>query len=300
MNILHLPSFDVTLMNTLILALAIHGVVILAIDFELTQENANSRLQSLEVTVATQSDPEKPESADFYAQANQSGGGNIDKAFKPTLSSELEGDIDIHTDEVNRSEFSPTQQEGEQHPDAERPRLTITRPSDFSIDESLTDNGPAGEQSSPSELLANLSQEIHQLEAELGSKTEAFAKSGRRKTITAATREHIYAAYMEKWRRKIEEHGNLNYPVGADGSVVVHIAVRFDGSVEKIRILQPSKSSLVNESALNIARSAAPFPPFPDSIRAKTDILDIIRTWRFQPQGVGLNVDTTHSFHKKQ
>ncbi len=297
MNILRLPNFDVTLANTLILALAIHGIVILAIDFESSQENASSRLQSLEVTVATQSDPEKPENADFYAQANQSGGGNIDKTFKPTLNPELEENIDIRTDDVNRSEFSPSRQEGEQHRDTGIPRLSITRATDFSIDERLTDNSPAGEQSSPSELLANLSQEIHQLEAELGDKTEAFAKFNRRKSITAATREHIYAAYMEQWRRKIEEHGNLNYPVGADGSVVVHIAVRFDGSVEKIRILQPSKSSLVNESALNIARSAAPFPPFPDSIREKTDILDIIRTWRFQPQGRELNVDTTHKTH---
>ncbi len=291
-----LPDINLTLANTLILALAIHGIVILAIDFELTPENTNSRLQSLEVTVAAQSEPDKPESADFYAPTNQTGGGNIDKAFKPTLSSELEGGIDIHTDDANRSELSPARQEGEQHPDSESPRLTITRPSAFSIDERLTDSSPEGEQSSPSELLANLSQEIHQLEAELGSKTEAFAKFKRRKSITAATREHIYAAYMEQWRRKIEEHGNLNYPVGADGSVVVHIAVRFDGSVEKIRILQPSKSSLVNESALNIARSAAPFPSFPDSIRAKTDILDIIRTWRFQPQGRELNVNTTDNF----
>ncbi len=292
-----LPDINLTLANTLILALVIHGVVILAIDFESSQENTSSRLQSLEVTVATQSDPEKPESADFYAQANQSGGGNIDEIFKPTLNSELGENTDIHTDDVNRSEFPPSQQEGGQHPDTRTPRLSITRASDFSIDERLTDNSPAGEQSPPSELLANLSQEIHQLEAELGDKTEAFAKFKRRKSITAATREHIYAAYMEQWRRKIEEHGNLNYPVGADGSVVVHIAVRFDGSVEKIRILQPSKSSLVNKSALNIARSAAPFPPFPDSIRAKTDILDIIRTWRFQPQERGLNVDTTHKTH---
>ncbi len=292
-----LPDINLTLANTLILALAIHGIVILAIDFESSQEGSSSRLQSLEVTVATQSDPEEQENADFYAQAHQSGGGNIDKAFKPTLGAELEDNIDIHTDNVNRSELSPSRQESAQSQDAGAPRLTISRSSLFSISETSTDNSPSGEQSSPSDLLANLSQEIHQLEAELGSKTEAFAKFNRRKAIAAATSKHIYAAYMEQWRRKIEEHGNLNYPVGADGSVVVHIAVRFDGSVEKIRILQPSKSSLVNESALNIARSAAPFPPFPDSIREKTDILDIIRTWRFQPQGRELNVENTNNLH---
>jgi protein TonB len=289
MNSLHLPEINVTLANTLILALAIHGFIILAIDFEKRQENAQSRLQSLEVTVATQSDPEKPHNPDFHAQSNQAGGGNLDEAVKPTLSSELEAAVDIHTDASNRSEFSPAQQHNKQHPMSGIPRLTISRPSSF-ISETISDDSATGEQLPPADLLANLSQEIHQLEAELGDKTEAFAKFNRRKTIAAATAKHRYAAYMEKWRRKIEEHGNRNYPTGADGSVVVQISVRFDGSVEKIRILQASKSALVNESALSIARSAAPFPPFPDSIREKTDILDIIRTWRFQPQGGGLNV----------
>ncbi len=294
MNSLHLPEINVTLANTLILALAIHGFIILAIDFEKRQENAQSRLQSLEVTVATQSDPEEPHNADFYAQSNQAGGGNLDEAAKPTLSSELEAAVDIHTDDINRSEFNPSRQHNKQHPVNGIPRLTISRPSSFTISEAISDNSTAGEQILPAALLANLSQEIHQLEAELGDKTEAFAKFNRRKTIAAATAKHNYAAYMEKWRRKIEEHGNLNYPTGADGSVVVLISVRFDGSVEKIRILQASKSALVNESALSIARSAAPFPPFPDSIREKTDILDIIRTWRFQPQGGGLNVGDTN------
>jgi len=294
MSSLRLSDLDVSLTNTLILALAIHGIVILAIDFESTQENSSSRMQSLEVTVVTESNSEKPESADFYAQANQLGGGNIDKALKPTVTSELQGEVDAHTDEISRSEFSPSRQENDKRPVSEIPRLTISRSADFSISETAADNSHEGEQSPPSKLLANLSQEIHQLEAELGSKTEAFAKSKRRKTITAATTENIYATYMEQWRRKIEEVGNLHYPVGANGSVVVHIAVRSDGSVEKIRILKPSKSSLVNESARNIARSAAPFPPFPDSIRAKTDILDIIRTWRFQQQARGLNVNTSH------
>ena len=293
MSSLHLPEVKVTLANTLILALAIHGFIILAIDFEKRLENPNSRLQSLEVTVATQSDPEKPHNADFHAQSNQSGGGNLDKAVKPTLSSELEGAIDIHTDEINRSEFAPSQQHNKQQPMTATPRLTISRPSSLFISDSTNADSAAGEQLPPAELLTNLSQEIHQLEAELGDKTQAFAKFNRRKTIAAATAKHIYAAYMEKWRRKIEEHGNLNYPTGADGSVVVQISVRYDGSVEKIRILQPSKSALVNESALSIARSAAPFPPFPHSIREKTDILDIIRTWRFQPQEGGLNVGST-------
>lgn len=290
----YLPRIEVTLTNTMLLALAIHAIAILAIGFEPAQEGAASRLQSLEVTVSTGSEPEKPQNADFFAQSNQSGGGNIDEARKPTLSSELEAGIDLHTETPNRSEYTTSPQPSGQNPDAKIPRLTIAIPSAFSIDETLAENTATGEQSPPSELLANLSQEIHQLEAELDDKTEAFAKTSRRKAIVAATREHLYAAYMEHWRRKIEEVGNLNYPLGAEGSVIVHIAIKSDGSIEKVRILKPSKSSLINESALSIARLAGPFPPFPDSIREKTDILDIIRTWRFQKnaRGTGLRLNT--------
>ena len=144
---------------------------------------------------------------------------------------------------------------------------------------------------SPSQLLADLQREIKKIEAELDDKTLAYAQRPRRKAINASTREHIYAAYMEAWRRKVERVGNLNYPKGHMGDVVVHVAVRSDGSVEKMRIMKHADSSLINESALKIATLAAPFPPFPAEIREKTDILDIIRTWRFVEETKEMEVD---------
>lgn len=289
MNAIHLPGIDHTLAKTLILALAIHGVVLLTVDFESPQQSG-SRLQSLEVTVVTQSTPEKPDSSDYFAQQNQAGGGDSEEAHKPTTSSALQGGRDIHTDDSNRSEFSPSLQT-HQREERESPRLTVSRSTPITFNNSPADDSPTGEPNLPAALLANLSREITELEAELDDETEVLAKIGRRKTISAATREHIYADYMEMWRRRIEEVGNLNYPEGAVGSVVVHVAVRSDGSVEKTRILDPSTSSLVNESALSIARLAAPFQPFPDSVRSKTDILDIIRTWHFQQNVSGLKLN---------
>jgi protein TonB len=283
---------EMNLTYTLILALLIHGFVILAVDFAPTAPPADSRMQSLEVTVAAQADEQAPEHGDFFAEANQAGGGSSDDAAKPTLGPELPGGVEMRGEAPLLSPAEASQRD-EQQAAAETPRLTISIPSWYSIDEIIEEVLPQGEQASPAELLANLSEEIVELEAELDDETRTLAKIGRREAITAATTKHLYAAYMEQWRRRVEEVGNLNYPRGASGSVIVHIAVRADGSLEQARILKPSASSLVNESALNIARMAAPFPPFPANVREKTDILDIIRTWHFQEDGHALELDAT-------
>lgn len=278
--------------HTLILALLIHAFVILAVDFAPSAPLPDSSMQSLEVTVATQADAQAPENGDFFAETNQAGGGSSDAAAKPTLGPELPGEVEMRGDAPLLSPVEASQAD-EQQPTTETPRLTISIPSWYSIDEIIEEILPQGELASPAELLANLSEEIVELEAELDDETRTLAKIGRREAITAATTKHLYAAYMEKWRRRVEEVGNLNYPRGASGSVIVHIAVRADGSLEQARILKPSASTLINESALNIARMAAPFAPFPANVKEKTDILDIIRTWHFQQDGHALELNST-------
>jgi protein TonB len=130
--------------------------------------------------------------------------------------------------------------------------------------------------------------EIKRLSAEFNLKAERFAKRPRRKTINASTKEYKYATYLDAWRRKVERVGNLNYPDEAKrqklhGNLVLHVAVQADGSVKKngIRVLHSSGHKLLDDAAIRIVRLAAPYAPFPASIRKETDILDITRTWRF-------------------
>ena len=277
--------------NSLLAALLLHGLVILTFNFDMLPSPPANIDQSLEITVvAPKSLVEAPDDADFLAQANQQGGGNTDEVVKPTVNEAMQGPVDLQTADQTSSEFSPPEEFDRLVKPDEPPRLAVKTVSTFRIleaaEETETEQTP-----SPSQLLADLQQEITRLEAEIDDKTVAYAQRPRRKAINAATREHIYAAYMESWRRKIERVGNLNYPKGHMGDVVVHIAVRQDGSVEKMRILRHADSSLINESALKIATLAAPFPPFPEEIRQKTDILDIIRTWRFLEETKEIEVD---------
>lgn len=136
------------------------------------------------------------------------------------------------------------------------------------------------------QLMASRSDEIMRLNKELEKKSTAYADRPRHKAISASTKEYKYAAYLDAWRRKVERIGNLNYPDEARrkklyGNLVLHVAVRADGSIKDIRILHSSGEKVLDQAAIRIVRLSAPFAPFPRDIRAETDILDITRTWQF-------------------
>jgi protein TonB len=134
-------------------------------------------------------------------------------------------------------------------------------------------------------LLAN-SFKIAALSAEIKRKLEAKAERPRRKFISASTREYKYAAYMEAWRAKVERVGNLNYPDEArrrklSGNLILDVALNPDGSINEIIVRRSSGYKFLDAAAIRIVKLASPFAPFPDNIRAETDILHITRTWQF-------------------
>jgi len=140
---------------------------------------------------------------------------------------------------------------------------------------------------STADILASRNAEMANLAARIQERGSAYASRTRRKAISTATREYIYATYMEAWRRKVERIGNLNYPseareLGLFGSLILHVAVRSDGSLEGIRVVRSSGHDVLDQAAIRIVELAAPFAPFPANIKSETDVLDITRTWQFQ------------------
>ena len=124
------------------------------------------------------------------------------------------------------------------------------------------------------------------LSAEVDQRLDAYAKRPRKKWISARTREHKYAAYMDAWRTKVERVGNLNYPDEArrqqlSGDLRLDVAINADGSVDTVTVNKPSGHKVLDDAAIRIVRLAAPYARFPKEIREETDILHIQRTWRF-------------------
>jgi len=139
---------------------------------------------------------------------------------------------------------------------------------------------------SAAQLLTSVDEEIARLTSELDRRSNAYAQRLRRKAVSAGTTEYKYAAYLDAWRRKVERIGNLNYPEQARrdrlyGDLVLHVAVRADGSVQDIRVAHSSGHPVLDEAAIRIVQRAAPFAPFPPNIRKEVDLLDITRTWQF-------------------
>ncbi len=139
-------------------------------------------------------------------------------------------------------------------------------------------------------ILASQGQEIAHMNASLEARAARDARRVRRKSISASTREFRYANYLGAWARKVERIGNLNYPQAAKekrlyGNLILHVAVRSDGSVENIRLVRSSGVDELDQAAISIVELAAPYAAFPPDIAAETDVLDIIRTWQFMRGG---------------
>ena len=130
--------------------------------------------------------------------------------------------------------------------------------------------------------------EIVNLETKLDQQNQYFNNMPRVKRITSlSTAASADAFYLNSWRRKIEKIGNLNYPVEARkrklyGSLRLLVAIEADGSLRRVKVLESSGHKMLDDAAVRIVRLAAPFAPFPDELRATTDLLEIIRTWQFR------------------
>ena len=129
------------------------------------------------------------------------------------------------------------------------------------------------------------------MEAEIDRELQAYAKRPRRKFVSANTREYLYASYMANWVAKVERIGNLNYPSQArrsniHGQLVLTVAIKRDGSLDRIEIVEPSGHKILDEAARRVVELGAPYAALPENPDERVDILHITRTWQFLPGNV--------------
>lgn len=274
-----------------------HLVVILGVSFS-APPLAKSRelVQTLEITLVNASTDEAPEDPDALAQANQDGGGESeqDRRARSPLPAAAAAATPVPPPSPRAAAAPSSPAEPDSQPRllaATRPAAELAPPREPSPS---SEPAPATEREAPEPVDARAgvpqdsdsSRTRAELTAELNRFWEEYQKRPRRKFVSARTREHKYAAYMEAWRLRVERVGNLNYPDearerGLTGSLVLDVSLHPDGSIEDIEVVRPSGRKTLDDAAIRIVQLAAPFSPFPDSIREDTDILHITRTWQF-------------------
>jgi protein TonB len=264
------PTTD-RLALTLFLATALHALVILGISFDVfDRDNDEQNVPTLDITVVNRQQTKPPEEYDYLAETSQDGAGNTE-------------------DKVQPQQESLAQTPPPAPPVESTPTPTQVMTADTSTRKIQKSEEPKpdekSEVTSAAELI-NRSMEMLTLNQQINQTLQAYSKTPKSKFISARTKEFKYASYMRDWVAKVERVGELNYPDAArrenlSGKLIVQVAVYPDGSVREITIRKPSGYKILDDAAVRIVKLAAPFAPFPESIKKETDVLYITRTWVF-------------------
>lgn len=263
------------------LALLLHAIL-LAVHFDFTPPTPAS--MGLEITLAQFKSEKAPEKADFLAQQNQEGSGTEAETLAPATR-EVAPFADNQMKRVQ-----PVEQEAAQPKVQPEKRVVTTAGKSRQRTETvIVEKTEVTEERPESQVsLWQRSLEIASLEAQLREQQQVHAKRPRKRQLTAASaKEARDAYYLDGWRQKVETVGNLNYPAEARrrqiyGRLRMMVAVKADGSLHDVRIMQSSGQKVLDDAALRIVQLAAPFQPFPPELRKDTDILEIVRTWQFE------------------
>lgn len=267
---------------TLVLSLLVHGLLVLGIGF--ATEDAAPVMPTLDVILTETTSPLTRAQADFLAQASNQGGGEQERTNRPR-EAQL-GQVPQDTTGVAPMELRA------QSPDAQPPPLDRVVASTrgetaLPVEDPSSQTDPSTLPRGPEKIERDL--EMARLAAEIHMRSERYARRPKRKFVSASTQEYAYAAYLRQWVDRVERVGNLNYPDEARrrqlaGELVISVAIRRDGSVERADIIRSSGTPLLDDAALRIARLAEPYPPLP-ATGDEVDVLHVTRTWNFLPGG---------------
>lgn len=229
----------------------------------------------LEVVLVNSQSKEAPVKAQAIAQSNLAGGGEAEAGratspLPPAPTAEV-GDAD----ETSRQQI-------EQLNEAQQQLLAQIR----NEIAALPQPDPRKEEDSPADRAQEerRRQLVDQL-AEIEKRINEENARPKKRYISPATREEVYAIYYDQLRRKVEERGTRNFPEFRGrklyGELTMIITIDAMGEVLSTEIITPSSESRLDRQAVTIVKASAPFGPFSEAMRRQADQLVITQRFRF-------------------
>ena len=242
----------------------------------------------LEVILVNSRSGEAPTKAQAIAQANLAGGG---EALQGRATSPLPPSAVLETG--NASEEA--QRQIEQLQQAQQQLLAHLR-REMAL---LPQPEPKRDAGTPdARAQEERRRQLIQLLAEIEKRINEENARPKKRYISPATREEVYAQYYDQLRRKIEERGTRNFPEQHGkklyGELTMNVTIDAEGRVIETEILRRSQSSVLDKRAVAIVRAAAPFGPFTSAMRRKADQLVITSRFRFtREEGLETSLSAT-------
>ena len=127
--------------------------------------------------------------------------------------------------------------------------------------------------------------QLVKLQAEIEKRISEENARPKKRFISPATREEVYAIYYDAMRRKVEDKGTDNFPEQGGkklyGELTMIVTVNHDGRVLETEIVQGSGNHLLDNRAQAIARAAGPFGPFNAEMRRQADQIAVVSRFKF-------------------
>jgi protein TonB len=263
-----------TLQAALGLSVVVHAAV-LTVRF--VEPQAFERLLSespLEVILVNARSNEAPAKAQAIAQANLAGGG---EAAQGRATSPLAASAEV---QLGDSPDDARQRIDRMHQEQMQMLAKLRQEAAWLPSETSADQGTP-EQQAERERRRQMIKQLAEIEKRIN---EENARP-RKRYVSPATQEAVYAQYYDTLRRKIEERGTRDFPEARGqklyGELTMNITVDAAGRVVSAEVVKPSPSRLLDQRALAIVRTAAPYGRFTAGMRREADQIVVTSRFRF-------------------
>ncbi len=269
-----MKSFS-TLQIALGVSALVHAVVLTTRFVDPESFNRVFQDTPLEVILVNARSNEKPDAAKAIAQASLAGGGELEKgrATSPLPPSAFTNLGEAAEDEQRKTEALQEQQT-QLLAQIKKQLATMPPP-----DPKLPANDPA--QAEREEKRRQLIKILAEIEKRINEENARPKK----RYISPATREEVYAVYYDSLRRKIEDKGTSNFPELAGrklyGELTMIVTVNFDGRILATEVVETSGNLTLDRRAQSIVRSTGPFARFTDAMRRKADQIVVVSRFKF-------------------
>jgi len=264
-----------TLQIALGVSIALHALLLTVRFIDPERFNRVFEDTPLEVILVNAKTSERPDKAQAIAQASLAGGGEAAKgrATSPLPYSALTS-IGDDLEEAQRKMDQMLEQQTQLLAQVRQQLAILPEPDQRKASQSTEREQQDEKRRQLVKLLAEIEKRINEENAR-----------PRKRYISPATREEVYAVYYDQLRRKVEDKGTQNFPEQSGkklyGELIMVITVNHDGRVLDTEVVQGSGNRLLDRRAEAIARAAGPFGHFGPAMRAKADQIAVVSRFKF-------------------
>ena len=272
---MNLRSFS-TLQLALFASVVVHAVLLTVRFVDPESFNRVFEDTPLEVVLVNARSDEKPDKAKAIAQASLAGGGDADKgrATSPLPPSAMTDIGDDSEEETARKLQTLQQQQTLLLAQVKSQLAALPPPDPNQVASKAEQKEREQKRRQLVKILAEIERRINQENAR-----------PKKRYISPAVREEVYAVYYDALRRAIEDKGTENFPQSGGkklyGELTMIVTVNHNGRVIDTEVVESSGSRALDRQAAAIAKSAGPFGRFSTAMRRQAEQIVVVSRFKF-------------------